>query len=710
MEVNHAPVTPGSGRKDLWSDEETQQLQELVTAYGQKWVKICRDLPGRTPEQCSAKWYRSHQSKMDSSGWTEEESRILEEAYLEMGGKWVAIAKLLPNRTDKAVRNRFMRTIKNEEKLSADSTKKRDFLTSMPSELDVSANLASVDGRFHESPATALFLKDQLTKNKRQKKAAQANSSSSSSSSTQNVNDLMASASSATANITSSSYNPSALDNNSDSEDDNEGDDFHNMDIILQGGNTSSSSSSNAAQNNQFTPAKLAKRNLIAEGDPSMMGGTASGRKYNRSKWTPEEDDRLRTGHERYGDEWTMISVELMEGSRTALQCQDRFTGFLSTDHKRGMWSQDENDLLIDLVGRMGLNSWIEIAKCLPGRTPKQCNAKWYRSLNPEIVRNQWSNEENQILKSAHKQFGSKWAELARMLPGRTDKSVRNHWLCSLNAARQAPYRELPDLEAPVDSFAKNFIPFTADEIDALSHNSDSSTMHVLNVPVNSAGSTPRKVRMMKNGGTPATFQKHWSQAEDVKLEQLVNEMGFKWAAISREFGEGIHPRKQCRDRFLYQLKKDTSRNPWTEAEQMMLLKAQHASGNKWVEYNKFIKNHTENAVRHYWRTVLRDLTEKYLILTGKINKEALVSNYNFDQIFVNLLLTEEDFIHLLAYIRGHNLEEIGTRNTLSTMNGDGEYGDGDEGEDVDSDDEIEGEMEIIAAVNGVLAENGVMV
>lgn len=76
-------------------------------------------MPGRTPEQLSAKWYRSHEPKMDSKTWTDEETKILIEGFHELGGKWVQIARLLPGRTDKAVRNRFMRQMKKEERAAA---------------------------------------------------------------------------------------------------------------------------------------------------------------------------------------------------------------------------------------------------------------------------------------------------------------------------------------------------------------------------------------------------------------------------------------------------------------------------------------------------------------------------------------------------------------------------------------------------------------
>lgn len=200
-----------------------------------------------------------------------EECRILEESYLELGGKWVAISKLLPKRTDKAVRNRFMRTIKNEERLSADHSKKRDFLTSIP-DVDTSANLANLEaGKVYESSATALFLKEQAKKRPRKD----------SSSSSKTIDELMASASSTTAQITSDYANSNdgliTMMANSDSEDDED----VNIDILMQ--NSVSGGGQSSA-----TPAKKNSKSL-GDGEDSVSGVTASGRKYNRSKWSPHE-------------------------------------------------------------------------------------------------------------------------------------------------------------------------------------------------------------------------------------------------------------------------------------------------------------------------------------------------------------------------------------------------------------------------------------
>lgn len=159
-------------------------------------------------------------------------------------------------------------------------------------------------------------------------------------------------------------------------------------------------------------------------------------------RWTKEDDELLFSLVKKTDPiNWHQIASNFP--NKTTQQVTERWEKVLDPDLVKGNWTREEDEAIINFVRDNGCKNWTRLSSLLPGRIGKQCRERWRNHLDPNLNHSNWTEEEDIQLFKLHSQYGNKWVKISSLMPGRSDNSIKNRWNSTLKKIRNPEFKNI---------------------------------------------------------------------------------------------------------------------------------------------------------------------------------------------------------------------------------------------------------------------------
>ena len=103
----------------------------------------------------------------------------------------------------------------------------------------------------------------------------------------------------------------------------------------------------------------------------------------------------------------------------------------VSDKPRMGTWDQSEDKKLRDWVKKNGAYNWTVCAEYMKNRTAKQCREHWKNTIDDNLIKGQWTAEEDLLIMKFYEKYES-WRKMIPMFENRTENSIKNRFFSQL--------------------------------------------------------------------------------------------------------------------------------------------------------------------------------------------------------------------------------------------------------------------------------------